>query len=271
MVLFLKSMYTTSFRTSLRSSGYRSNVKSILCMSTKTDTIDVQSYEAFISNKAKAEIPANLKTLLTLMKMRGDVLVDPVEYRKNANPFLIPLAKNTSDGSLTCYIRWPTQKEGSPLQIVKTVESGLKLVSIDTDKLCHRYAVERDFETSSNKDEAVELINKVGIVYKSGDYIPMLKSGKFPSLTKEDLGLILDRYLLTKVGSFPDCHERLASNFLKSGSEVSAFVTCERAISVYYGWGHPMSFNAQLMNKVKGRETEARDAARAGKQLLLSL
>ena len=46
-------------------------------------------------------------------------------------------------------------------------------------------------------------------MYTTGAYIDFLKSGKFPSLTDEDLKLVLDRYLLTK-GDLVDpiYHER---------------------------------------------------------------
>ena len=37
------------------------------------------------------------------------------------------------------------------------------------------------------------------ISYNIGDYLPLLKSGKFPAITQNDLRLVLDRYLLTKV------------------------------------------------------------------------
>ena len=258
-------LLTTLYRTaSFKIKSARNVPSSLRMMSVQSDVINAQTYESFVTSKAKTTVPTNLKTLLELLQLKGETLVDPIKSRKGMNPFLIPLSKNPTDNSFTCYLRWPTQKETSPLQIVKTEEAGLTLLSLDTDKLCHRYAVEFDFINNSNAAKAVELINKAGIPYTTGDYMPMIKSGKFPSLTKEDLSLILDRYLLTKVGSFPDCHERIANNFLKTGSEVSAFVTCERGISVYYGWGHPMRFNAMLLKSVKGRELEAKDAARAG-------
>ena len=37
------------------------------------------------------------------------------------------------------------------------------------------------------------------ISYNIGDYLPLLKSGKFPAITQNDLRLVLDRFLLTKV------------------------------------------------------------------------
>ena len=36
-------------------------------------------------------------------------------------------------------------------------------------------------------------------LYTAAGYVDFLKSGKFPTLTDEDLKLVLDRFLLTKV------------------------------------------------------------------------
>jgi len=232
--------------------------KSSLPMSTTTSLIPeyTSEFKSFLDTKAKVPSPKNIDLLLELLIHKGEIPVSPVKSRAGLNPLLIPVTKNPIDNSLTCYLRWPTQKDGAPLQLVKTTETGLYLVSLDTDKYCHRLAVEMDFAGDSETNKFVEKINKIGIPYKVGDYLPMIKSGKFPTLTKEDLALIIDRFILTKVGAFPDAYERLALNFLKSGSEVSAFVTCERAISLFYGWGHPMSFNALLIGSQKGRESE---------------
>jgi hypothetical protein len=149
------------------------------------------------------------------------------------------------------------------LQLVQTTECGIKLVSVGTDQLCHRMAVEADFYSKPTATKAIELLNRDGEKYQSGDFLPMLRSGKFPSLTENDLRLILDRFILTKVGAFPDCYERLANYNLEAGQDVNALVTCERAVSVFYGWGHPTAFHAKMLAKISGRDKEARDAARA--------
>lgn len=234
-----------------------SNQRQILRMTSSSISPDSTSeYQSFLTTKAKVPTPQNLNLLLELLTHKGEKLVSP-SNRAGLNPLLIPISKNPTDNSLTCFLRWPTQKEGAALQVVSTTETGVYLKALDSDKYCHRLVVELDFAASADASKFVEKLNKAGIAYKTGDYIPMIKSGKFPTLTKDDLNLILDRYILTKVGAFPDAYERLAMNFLKSGSEVSAFVTCERAISLFYGWGHPMSFNALLMGSLKGREGEA--------------
>jgi len=159
-------------------------------------------------------------------------------------------------------MRWPTQKPDMDLQIVKTTETGIKLLALGTDQLCKRLVVESDFYSKPNTDDAISLLNSNGIIYTKGDYIPLLKSGKFPTLTEQDLYLVLVRFLLTKVGAFPDCYESLAHDYINRGDLTSALVTCERAVSVFYGWGHPMTTHAMILSK-KGRSKEARDTARA--------
>lgn len=203
-----------------------------------------------------------LDSLLRLLELEGNEIVDPQTFRRNKNPFFIPLAKS-KDNSLIGYIRWPTQKDDMDLQIVRTNEVGLQLLALGTTQMCHRIAVEQDFYSTPTAKEAVEIINKEKKMYESGDYLQFLRSGKFPTLTENDLRLVLDRFILTKVGAFPDCYERIASNFLEKGNEVSALVTCERAVSIFYGWGHPISYHAFTLNKLSGRDKEARDAARA--------
>lgn len=235
-------------------------------MSVATD-IDVSllahKYNEYIINTAKVPIPpARLNTLLQLLQLNGDTLSNPRD-RKGLNPFLIPLAKSSKDGSSICFIRWPTQKEGMDLQIVRTNEVGITLEAMGTDQLCKRIVIEQDFYGEPSALDAVSILNNGGISYQLGEFMPFFKSGKFPVLSKEDQRLAIDRYLLTKVGAFPDCYERLANRFVELGDEVSGLVTCERAVSIFYGWGHPNGFQAKILNKLPGRDIEAKDSARA--------
>lgn len=218
---------------------------------------------SFMENVAKTVPPRRLETLLQLLEMSPEENLVGPSSRDNLNPFLIPLSTNKVDGSTLCYIRWPTQKDSMDLQLVRTTEVGIYLVAMGTDQYCHRLAVEKDFFSLPSAPNAVELLNAAGQMYTPGDFLPFLRSGKFPSATAADLRLVLDRYLLTKVGAFPDCYERLATNFWETENEVSALVTCERAVSIFYGWGHPVNFHAKLMSRIPGREKESRDAARA--------
>ena len=222
----------------------------------------VFEYANFLTNVAMTNPPKRLATLLALLEMKGEEILVPSD-RKSLNPFLVPLSRFKTDKSMLCYIRWPTQKEDMDLQLVRTTDVGITLVSMGTDQYCHRLVAEMDFYGEKESSKAIELLNAEGKLYNSGDYVPVLKSGKFNAITDDDLRLVLDRFLLTKVGAFPDCFERISTSFLKAGADVSALVTCERAVSIFYGWGHPLNFHARLMAKIPGREAEARDAARA--------
>jgi hypothetical protein len=249
-------LHSSVARTSLRSHASHARDFSL---SVSVDEC-VQLHEEFMSTVAKVEPPKRLKSLLEMTEMVGDELVSP-RAREGLNPFLIPISKSKVDGSLTCFIRWPTQKEGMELQLVKTTETGIELQALSTDMYCHRLAVELDFNGAATAAQAVENLNKDGQLYTIGDFMPFLKSGKFPSITQEDLTLVLDRYLLTKVGAFPDSYERLAMNFFMTGDKISALVTCERAVSLFYSWGHPIHFHTKMLKRV-GRDMESKDSAR---------
>lgn len=219
-------------------------------------------------------VPKRLSVLVDLLRLRGKeeevlVLDNPISKRRGLNPFLIPVAVDKNHKEVAVgFLRWPTQKSEGELQVVRCSGEGMiTLLSLGVDQYCHRLVVEMDFFGHPHATEAVDLLNRDGQMYQVGDYVPMLKSGKFPALTTEDLRLVLDRYLLTKVGQFPDCFERLAEDFLKKGNDVSALVTCERAVSVFYGWGHPISFHSDVLSRLGGRDRESVDTARSAMQM----
>lgn len=261
--LFLRSSSFRTIRsTSLGIHKYNLN-RHFSSNAGSTTVVPLEKYESYLKNIAKVSPPKGLNALLNLITLKGDELVNPSQ-RKDLIPFLVPISRDKSDNELLCYIRWPTQKEDMDLQLVKTCNAGIKLLSTNTVDYCKRLVVEFDYEGNPKLQEALDLLNESveGERYQLGDYLPFLKSGKFPAITPEDHRLILDRYILTKIGPFADCYERLATDFLEKNNEVSALVTCERAVSVFYGWGHPIQFHTKMLKKV-GRDTEAKDSARA--------
>lgn len=218
------------------------------------------NHEKYLEEVAKVDIPKRLSVLLDLLEVQDYVLTKPNE-RSGLNPFFIPLAKNVKNGSFIGYMRWPTQKESMDLQIAQTNEAGIELLSSSTDLYCHRVLVELDFAKNPNVDALLKKFNAhEDRSYKLGDFETMIKSGKFPRDTEHDLKLIIDRYLLTKVGPFTDCYERLSDNFLSKKNDVSALVTAERSMSAFYGWGHTMTFHTKMLYSL-GRSQEAKDTA----------
>ena len=258
VVLFLAALSCSECFLGVSSLRSRSFSKSV----SMGDLEDGTTHKGYLESVAKISAPKQLPLLLELLQESEEETIVSPSNREDLNPFLIPLSQN-KDGTILCYIRWPTQKEDMDLQLVRTSDVGIILESMSTDQYCHRKVAEADFYSTPKANSLMEKLNKDGQVYTAGDYMPFLKSGKFDAISQEDLRLIIDRYILTKVGAFPDCFERLATNFLKSGSTVSALVTCERAVSVFYGWGHPLNFHANMLRSIPGREQEGKDAARA--------
>jgi hypothetical protein len=220
---------------------------------------DLSVYSTYLKDVAKvSSIPTRLSSLLRLLRLNHYNLIPPTQ-RNGLIPFLIPLC-TLENGSLLCFLRWPTQKDDMDLQLVQTTEAGVHLVSLGTDQYCRRILAEMNFNNNINFGKAENALKETGIVFQRDDYEKFI--AKFPSETLQQKRLALDRYLLTKVGAFPDCYERMANNFLEQGSEVSALVTCERAVSVFYGWGHPLAFHSKMLNSIPGRQSEAKDVAR---------
>lgn len=221
-------------------------------------------HSKFLEDVAKIKVPAKLETMLEVLQLQGHELLSPTQ-RKGLNPLLIPFAREKNNDELLCYLRWPTQREEMDLQIVRTTETGVRLISLSTDKFVHRQLVELDFYKDNNTIAAANVVNKDSEVYKLGDFNTLLNSGKFPTSSPDDLRLVLDRYVIMKVGPFADCYERLADNFVNKKNDLSALVTCEKNISSFFGWGHPINFHANLLLRL-GREREAKDTARSSMQ-----
>lgn len=272
--VLIRHRLNSRFGRKLHATNFQLFSKSLL----DSELVDIyDKHVSFLSGPAKVDpIPQRFRTLLQILELKcknskeedfSNIVPCPTAARKGINPFLVPIAENVVTKELLSFIRWPTQKANMDLQIVRASADGmLTLVSLGTDQYCHRLAVEMDFFGHPEAGAAIALLNSVGEVpinYKQGDFLPFLKSGKFPAITPADLRLVLDRFLLTKVGAFPDCYERLANDFFEKGNTVSALVTCERASSVFYGWGHPMAFHSNMLQRIPDRDKEARDTARA--------
>lgn len=120
----------------------------------------------YMEDVAKVVPPARFETLLQLLDMSEETVVSP-SVKAGLNPFLIPLSRDKF-GSMLCYIRWPTMKDGMDLQLVRTTDVGIFLVAMGTDQYCHRLAVEQDFNSLPTAPKAVELLNTVGQMYTSG-------------------------------------------------------------------------------------------------------
>jgi hypothetical protein len=159
----------------------KSNARSCTIQYMSTSTMPVfQDHFDYLKDVAKVNPPRKLELLLQLLEMTdGEEIVSP-RVRKGMNPFLIPMSRSTVDGSMLCYIRWPTQKETMDLQLVRTTDVGIYLVAMGTDQYCHRLAVEQDFFCLPTATKALELLNASGQVKEKTIHCSLI-SGILPN------------------------------------------------------------------------------------------
>jgi len=209
-----------------------------------------EELQAFLESSANVTRCAHLSAFVQTLELHGMRRVDPMD-RRHLHPLVIPVAVSPTSGSHTCMLRMPSASKGDMLPIVETTgQTGLRLVAPNTRSYLMRLAVEADESADEGKKSAViEAANSAGELYKRGE-----KKEKSPSLS-------LTKYILSKVGAFPDLYEELALHHLERGDQTAALVAAERSAKIQHGWGSGYRFQALLYTKL-GREKEAKDAAK---------
>ncbi|XP_026665495.1 protein IN CHLOROPLAST ATPASE BIOGENESIS, chloroplastic-like isoform X2 [Phoenix dactylifera] len=219
---------------------------SSLFPSTSTTTSD---HISFIKDVAATRPPEHLPYLLNILQARGETIVSP-GAKEGLIPLVIPLSESSS-GTLTSLLRWPTSPPGMEMPVVEVHKHGVWLLAKNVDQFIHRILVEEDASNhQGSNDKLWDASSDAGRkLYKKGD---LVESGIAD----------VDTYLLKKVGLFPDLIERKASCHLEKGDQVSALVTGEFYTRNHFpGFGRPFIVHAVLLLKV-GRKLEAKDAAR---------
>ncbi|KAA8547116.1 hypothetical protein F0562_003554 [Nyssa sinensis] len=185
-----------------------------------------------------------------MLQVRGESIISP-GAKQNLIPLAIPLSESSS-GSVTALLRWPTAPPGMEMPVVEVRKHGVWLLSKNVDQYIHRILVEEDANHSrESNNELFRASAGAGVeLYKKGDFAESRISN-------------LDVYLLRKVGLFPDIIERKVMHHFEKGDQVSALITGEFYTKKEHfpGFGRPFVFNAEVLLKV-GRKLEAKDAAR---------
>ncbi|CAM9460067.1 unnamed protein product, partial [Phaeothamnion confervicola] len=195
--------------------------------------------------------PPRLESLLSILQYQGMDLVEPLAARKGLHPLVVPLAKD-KNGDVIGLLRWPTPEEDLAMPLVRCGAVGLDLLASSIDHYTRRVAAEEDFRGTSTAGEAIRIAN--------GGDPPPLPPYEAGAVAK--LGYGVERYLLLRVGPFPDAYEWLVQQHISKGDELSALAAAERANELFRGWGRPYGSYARLLAAVGSRDMEARDAAR---------
>jgi hypothetical protein len=215
-----------------------------------------------------------ISTLQTLLSRHGapgsrgcrhaNDLVPVQEQNLNLHPHLVPIAQSIKTGNYICALRRcyadDSHYESSttaPWPIVETREGsrGMTLLALNSEHLMRRIACESDF---SGGGELVSLYNN-GL--GQGNLLEGLDA-PYEVGSVEKLGYGCDKYVLLRVGPFPDLYETMALGHKGRGDESSSLIAAEASNGKFVGFASTFAFYAGLLSSFGARDDEARDAAR---------
>ena len=185
----------------------------------------------------------------------------------NLHPYLYPIAKSQSTDHYICAYRNPFQdadnkQDHRPWPIVETTLNGpgMELLALNSEHMMRRIVSQCDFDPEhKDSDDTIRLYNEglgKGLLADAALDTP------YEAGSVEKLGYGVDKYVLLRVGPFPDLYGRMSQQHADKGDEQSSLIACEAANNKLAGFGSTFRFYAQTLSKFPGREEEARDAAR---------
>lgn len=149
-----------------------------------------ETIEEYFRDVARTTAPSYLETLLDVEEARGGKLVDPSD-REDFHPFFIPMS--VEGDNYTGFLRWPTPPAGMEVPIVEAKRGtlALKLLADSPEKHIRRYLAELN---SASEKAPFNVPNNLAI----------------PDNAVSELGMGLERFIVLKIGPFPDIYEGLA-------------------------------------------------------------
>lgn len=195
----------------------------------------------------------------------GSLVGDGDQELLNLHPHLFPITKSETTGNYICALRrayagdtsYETSTD-SPWPIVEAQSGGpgMRLLSLNSENLMRRIACHGDFEGS---EDLVTIYNDglgKGLVNDKTLDSPYVVG------SAEQLGYGVEKYILLRVGPFPDLYEQMATGHATRGDEQSALIASETSNRKFSGFGSTFRFQARMLASLPGRQEEARDAAR---------
>lgn len=219
----------------------------------------IREYERYLRDVAKVPAPTHLDGLLhVLTNIQGEKPMQPAD-RTGLHPFFIPLTTaTTSTGTrtMTGLLRWPTPPEDMELPVVRARSDDLGLTLLASSSVCAvtRALAAADFSGRAAEVAGIRRATSLAMAYQDGE--------------ADKSGLGLERFLIMRAGPFPGIYEDLVRFHRAKADEQSALITCERAATIFPGWGRAHAFHAAVLSEM-GREKEAKDAARFALQMPL--
>jgi hypothetical protein len=238
---------------------------------------------------------SRLSTLQALLSMRGapgsvgcnlgngDLVPVPPslssssEYR-DLHPHLLPLARSVSSGHVVCALRRGYADDveffdtpallARPWPIVESAVGlpGMRLLSLNSEHLMRRIAADADSGrgTENDDDVARKIVNTYNDGLGCGNLSEKSMDEPYIAGSVSKLGYGLDKYVLLRVGPFPDLYETMSNNHLMKGDLESSLIAAEACNGKFGGrFGSTFAFYAKLLGSLSPRrDEECRDAAR---------
>jgi hypothetical protein len=212
----------------------------------------------------------------------------PAEELANLHPYLFPIAKSRSTGNFICAYRNPAVEildsslspsnnnnkspvpAPHPWPIVETTLNGpgMRLLALNSEHLMRRIACEHDTENNNKESVIVAMYNNGLGKGRLSD--PLLDAPYLPGSVAQ-LGYGVDKYVLLRVGPFPDLYQLMSRQHASKGDEQSCLIAAEAANAKLAGFASNFLFYAQMISgsgsgsvvlSSYNRDEEARDAAR---------
>jgi len=190
------------------------------------------------------------------------------EYH-DLHPHLLPLAKSQSTGNLICALRrayaddadYDSQSISAPWPLVESGVGmpGMRLLSLNSEHFMRRIAADAD---ANGGDTASKIIGMYNDSLGEGKLSDRALDILYEAGSVEKLGYGLDKYVLLRVGPFPDLYETMALNHLSREDIESSLIAAEANNGKFGGFGSTFAFYAKLLSSLPQRAEEARDAAR---------
>lgn len=137
----------------------------------------------------------------------------------------------------------------------------MRLLSLNSEHLMRRIAADADANSDGTdaSEEAVGLYNE-GL--GEGKMSEPSLDAPYETGSVESLGYGLEKYVLLRVGPFPDLYETMSNQHLARGDSESSLIAAEASNGKFGGFGSTFAFYAKLLASLPSREEECRDAAR---------
>ncbi|KAL7525684.1 hypothetical protein ACHAXR_001114 [Thalassiosira sp. AJA248-18] len=191
------------------------------------------------------------------------------EY-KDLHPHLVPLAKSQSSGNVICALRrayaddadYDSPSLAAPWPIVESAVGipGMRLLSLNSEHFMRRIAAGADANLEENEAQSIVKMYNEGL--GAGQLPDKSMDTPYEMGSVTQLGYGLDKYVLLRVGPFPDLYETMANQHLSRGDEESSLIAAEASNGKFSGFGSTFAFYAKLLGSLPKRDDECRDAAR---------